>query len=276
MSIELEPQVLRARVNSLMEGINEGAGHALDIGSLRELDRLTHERHEDLLMVHLGMKPMATFFEPVIDIRRRFGESYISKLAKPEMRMSTSGDAIWNPEFVEEVLVDNNDLLNRSLDYYPDLSSRLVSPQSSDFIRFVRMASNMHDLKEAIALEGVMHGYPREACEILGEYHPLISRLVGIVRDTLEERRQDSILNSNFSPYQLALNEGGLKDELLRVADSLPRKINPKVINNIQQMRLADVPGSRYFTFRDITVNHERRVKEAFFQSGIRQKLGIV
>jgi len=275
MPIELEPHVLQARVSILTASINERAGGTPDVIRFGESDRLTRERHEDILMVHLGMKPMATFFDPVLDIRRRFGEDYVSRLVKPGIVISPRGDAVWNSEIVEEVLNENEDLLAKSIHLYPELQTKLISPQSPDFVSFVRMVANIDDLKEGIALEGVMLGYPREACETFGTYYPLFGILVGMVKDALEKERRDSILNNSFPFYQLATNEGGLRDELLKVADSLPRRVNPYIVKALQQMRLADVPGTRYFTFGDITALHERKVRDAFSQSGIKQKLGL-
>lgn len=275
MPVEFEPKIIQARANALVANISEATKLGLDIGHLRELDQLTHERHEDLLMVHLKIKPMATYFDPVLDIRRRFGEDYISHLVRPEVLVSSAGDAVWNPELVEEVLDDNEDLIVKILNQHPEVNTRLASPKSPDFLRFVRMISNIDDLGEAIVLEGVMLGYPKEACEIFAEYYPLFDGLIGVVRSALEERNADSILNSDFSLYQLTDNEGGLKDELLRVVDTLPRKINPRLIEGIQQMRFANVPGTRFFTFGDLTTEHEKRVKDAYLQSGIRQGLGL-
>lgn len=268
MPIELSHEILQVKANDLMAGLSEATKNGLDISHLSRLDQLTQQRHEDLLLVCLGMKPMATYFEPFLNIRS-LGEPYLEQMLQPGMLVSQSGDAIWNPQLVKEILVENEDLLNKVLAQEPYLEERLTAPSSKEFARFVRMLSNVDCLKEATALEGVMLGYPREACEIFGEYYPLLYRLIGIAVEAVEERGEDSVIADDFTLNQFIENENGLKDELLRVVDTLPRKINPKVIETIQQIRLADVPGSKFITFGEITTEYERVFREAYQSSGI-------
>jgi hypothetical protein len=277
MPIEFDSTRLERKVEVLAASLTSGKPVA-EIDTLRDLDTLTRERHEDLLMVCLGMKPMATFFEPALDLRRRFGADYIKCLTGSEIVVSPKGDAIWQPQLTNEVLTENLDLVEIVSSRYPALSIELSleSSQSFDFSRFVKMLSNApEDDAEATILEGIMLGYPKEACEQFAEIYPLLGRLVGIVGGVLEERGEDSILRHDYTLHELVENKGGLKDKLLKVVDTLPRKINPRILDLVQKLKFANVPGSRFITFGDLTADYERKISEAYAQSGVKESLSL-
>jgi hypothetical protein len=278
MPIEFDPTMLRSKADSLAASLAAARTSGGELAPFKNLDVLTRERREDLLMVHLGMKPMATFFEPILDIRSRFGTDYVAHLAKPGIVVSSKGDAIWNPELVNEALAENFDLVEIVANRYPALSIELnlESTQSPDFSRFVRMLSNAPgDDAEAIILEGVMLGYPKEACEQFSETFPLLARLVAVVGQVLEERGEDSILRHDYALHELVENKGGLKDELLKVADTLPRKINPRILDLVRKLKFANVPGSRFITFGNLTTDYERKIREAYAGSGIEGSISL-
>lgn len=270
-------EVLRERAETISNGLSDAVKNGLDLDLLRYLEsevKEGHERHRDLLMVHLGLKPMASYLESVLAIYQS-APDYLPYLQSNNLGLNiiAEGDTVWNIGWEQELLNENQDLLSAIRSQLPESKNYPTYPRHGSFKKFVDFLSEQDEPKEAIALEGVLLGYPREAAFRFGAYYLSLSSLKNHVGNFLKNQGINSRLQNPMSLQSLVKNEYGAMDELLETLDRLPRKIPDWLDEVIRNIRLAEVPGTQYFTFGADTEKDEKALTDAYEASGMEEKL---
>jgi hypothetical protein len=292
MPIELNPEILQARANAYADSLLGVLDSTPNLaGALTLLRGPEAQRQEDILMVCLGLKPYAGYLGDVFNLygprggnlERIFAGVYLNVEPRLELELSEYSHSVWNPDLFAEVIAENKDLVKEVKVKIPGVAEVLDRPSS-----LMTTLSRSEEV-EATILEGVLYGYPREASEKFAEYYPLLDRLQGVVRDTLLERElglkypflpadkayaewdNPNPLIRAYNLHMLASNTDSIKDKLLEAIPTLPRQINPTVVQVVRDFRLADVPGTQFFTFGNLTADYERQLREAYQISGIKR-----
>ena len=247
------------------------------------------EPFEDSMQVYLGLKPMAGFLSHVMHSRYpsfyREGfriDRILSAIPKDDRlgilvltarRHSLLGpgdiEEVWNPEAVNQVLKDNEDLSAGKqidpfdLEKFPSAVMSLVHrpPFSS----------------KDVSLQGLIYGYPKAAATSFGD----IANELAEVCIKLTSNAQDKGLqlfngSSNATPMQQIVMVPELKQRLIDYASDINYPISDKLRYYILNSRAANAPGFNYGTLEGLTDTEEAEQRQKWEESGIIDKVGVL
>lgn len=227
------------------------------------------------MLVLLGLKPVGAYMRGAfgcyqVDYRYNFfpllpGET---DLGFPLM-LDIDGGYIWNPDLVEQVLQDNQLLLElvhqdmiaagRSL---APLS--LLSRDEDNFPAFMRFLSRNNN---HMVLEGLLLGFPKQACELFATYYPRVTEAVEAVWNRAKSEGRLLSLDETPSLLKLGKNEKGCRDEFI----SLGREfgVNEEILTFVLTMRGSNSPGYPYITLNGLTDGEEKELTDRYIQSRV-------
>lgn len=266
-------EVLQQRADTIIIGMRRAVDNGMDPQSFRYLEEEPYSRkHRDLVQVYLGIKPCATHLLEVLDyydidgLSPRDDTRYLNHFPKTKdtgvtVLVDSLSCSIWNPPLVEEVLDEHRDL------------KAMVPVSPSDWLAFGNLLESFYSCTTDadVLLHGVMLGYPRSAVEMFTKYYGVavddgqqiwkLAEAKGIIPQAPEPTSVLFDLHGMFG-----IHEPLIRDEFVRLA-VLAGYPKADVVNYIQGLRAADIPGWQFFTSGNVTLAEEKRTRDQFAAS---------
>ncbi len=160
-------EILQRRADLIVTGLREMFSLGVnpkDIIQIENDDAPYPQLHRDMLMVYLGIKPLASHLIPVTEAYWKSGvfdcfEKLPSGLENGvDVLYDEVGVCVWNPNQVREVLRKfgyNNKVNVRNTSEFPDFLTEIIINPSSP---------------EQEQLAGEIHGYPSQAAELFSKH----------------------------------------------------------------------------------------------------------
>lgn len=268
----LSVEILQQRSDAIILGMRKAVDNGMNPKFFRHLEDGNPRKHRDLVQVYLGIKPCATYLTDVMDYydtkpygqRDNIGHLKFFPTADDTgitVLTDSVSCSVWNPEQVTEILANHRDLKDR------------VQTNPSNRDEFGDLLGSFYDSVRAedILLQGVILGYPRSAVEAFVNYY-------GTAIEVAQQIWQQAIIRGacpQTYPPEIPLfdlhdapgiYDPKIKREFVRLARLIGYP-NIDVINYIEGLRVAEVPGWQFFTSGDFTLNDENKMREQFAAS---------
>lgn len=268
-------EILQQRSDTIILGMRRMVKAGADPKFLRYLEDDSPRKHRDLIQVYLGIKPCATQLIDVFDFYSVGDDlddmgylEYFPQEKDTGVKVSVHGYScsVWNPDLVTEVLEEHNDL------------KAMVHVSPADHKGFGKFIDSLYfgKKREDFVLHGIILGYPRIAAEMFTDYN-------GLATSTAQKLWRTAVTRGIIpqtqapNPFLWDLNdEGGIQEQAIRDEFvRLARRIgypNTDLVNYVQGLRMADVPGWQFLTSGDATLPQEQRIRDQFAASGFDAK----
>lgn len=273
--------ILQRKANVLIEALDKGIQRgALDPYLPALFMHHTPDTHTDLMLVYLGLRPMAEHLGMELAVRNpdfhRAGytlHQYLRFLPQgkdggTDLRFhedSYVGDihAVWNPENTAQVLSAHTDLFD----------PRWYDPSSPSFNYWIENVSKPGRRTIDEVRYGVVQGIPRADAEGFTEFAPLLDDLCDSVEEAARLRKIELFPEESLiTPFGQLINDMEVRDRVVKFIEELGEPIDPTIMNYLKTLRPAQVPGFRYTTSGPVSA-HERMLAENWNASGLPQKL---
>lgn len=273
--IETNVEVLQQRAGMYIEGIQNLLKSGWPTSSLRRLleEPRPKAKHEDIMLVYLGLKPTAPDVKEVSKILgpRRLLIPVLSEPDKIKFERSLDGFVVWNPYLVQEVTDRNSDLVSQ---FTPEKYNPF---NHHNFYNFVREFFRRGQPRRENILEGLLCGIPRPEAEKFADFIIIAPTMT---RDLWNLAKREELLTEIQAPQDIRplFNETDpLRQKILFLAENLSTPILDErlqhYIHYIKNFRRANVPGFRFVTVLEDTQQYETQLTELFLSSGINQRL---
>lgn len=282
------PEILQARSDAIIKGIQRSIDNGLDPSKLQEIENNHRSRlhHRDLFGLYLGLKPLFREFGP-LGTPSVYGtynpddaNAYLQYLPQEKdtgIRTLWDKRCVWNPALVASIFEENSELIPGNV---------YVNPYDTGW--FSNLVIHLHEPyapEEARVLLGLIYGYPKDATRLFSKYGGLQVRdAMNVILYKADSRGDKLPWEPPIGTMQLAENINGVRDDLdrlIQLPGFTPEElgVDKDVIDYALLVRNADIP---YFPFatilnpqtgRHITFDEEAKMRRDYEASKMDEKL---
>lgn len=162
----LGPELLQARSDTIIKGVNTAFSHGLNKAAIRQLQVENPTQHRNMFEVYLGLKSIfidlstpdvsqPSVFKTYCD---PYGSDFLQYFPKAKdtgvpILYDRGVGEIWNPDMVGEILSENLSLLGKH---------HLDPNDPVGFANFLLYTDTLTATHKHKVLQGVLFGYPKE------------------------------------------------------------------------------------------------------------------
>lgn len=265
----ITPEVVTQRADLFITSLKKAFAGGLEIPSIKNAEADSPKEHRGGILVALGLKPAASFlcqvtYEYSINGQPDFTFLDIASQTGVDLKYDSRTDwCIWNPGQVGEIISSHPDIF-KEIPIDPKNES-----QFTDYLEFLSESSKTFEQEIAA---GLLHGVPLEAARRFALYYDHINSISVDLWHKARLTGAPITLIRAPQVEELGLNLHGEKKDFLYLAQTFG--VNKlRLVDYVEHMRKADVPGSGFITYKDVTANEEAEISKLYQNSKIDQKL---
>lgn len=267
-----------ALIQRLDTGIRE---NTLDPHLVRSLKAGAPNTHDDLMLVYLGLKPVASmlcietygFNQAFYDAGHSIEEYQIHIPRKAEG--GTNLHVLYDREFTDDILsVWNPQAARAVIQNNPDVFTRDYDPELPEFAYMLESFARRTTSPSEDRIYGLLLGMPKEAVELFAQHFDNLETLC-------QQLKQDAakqgvkLFNKNSlmaKAGQVVFNENDAKNKAAAFIRKKGYEVDEKLFAYLQNCRPAEIPGFKYTTVGPLS-KHEQQLTQAWQASGMDQGL---
>ncbi len=253
----IRKDILQMRSDAIIGGLRKARQEGFDFANLETIEKQAPlpQEHRDMLLVYLGLKPLAFGLEYIMNLYTVEGVSYLHYLSQEKdtgIRVLFSQYGIvYNPALVKPIAEETQ------------MKSDPENPQEFG-LETIDLVTKADDITV-----GKLADYPESAITDFAQY---VYEVPGLYKTLWEIADEKGLKVPNYLPMQIAyFAVPHIKRDFLKLAKKLGVK-DKKLLNYVKGLRQANVPGFPYLVSGRESIE-EQRLRVYYRQSRMDQKL---